>query len=265
MANFPTPLTVFPAAEFRNFGQQVTADGNMGAVACILLNYDNTAAALNKICVFGPATVALAVNASTLVRIPEAEGVLLQSTVAGPEASPAPNRSTSTWFDLYEMIRQKKIMTVDDQLNQIPAEEFRAALAAQNRDGTPVCGASVRWAVGVNSEKKLRLELQYLPAPLHTVLQSGLDRDDAPGVVWAFLDLQVDMFDGVTHAGFVLYINNYLVIRKFRVQIAFLPVGLQIIVFSLFYRKQNKSFSSFFTGKPILPVPVAVTSHFRCF
>jgi len=214
MANFPTPLTVFPAAEFRNFGQQVTADGNMGAVACILLNYDNTAAALNKICVFGPATVALAVNASTLVRIPEAEGVLLQSTVAGPEASPAPNRSTSTWFDLYEMIRQKKIMTVDDQLNQIPAEEFRAALAAQNRDGTPVCGASVRWAVGVNSEKKLRLELQYLPAPLHTVLQSGLDRDDAPGVVWAFLDLQVDMFDGVTHAGFVLYINNYLVIRS---------------------------------------------------
>jgi len=99
---------------------------------------------------------------------------------------------------------RRLILTVDQNGQPIQAEPFRLRLSPPPGQAQDV-GASIRWAVAAADDKSLRLEMQYLPAPLSIVSQKGLNRDNAPAVLLAVAPLQADMFDGITHAGVVPY------------------------------------------------------------
>jgi len=171
MSAFPCSFSVFPAAEFQHFGQQALPNGQLGVVGCVLLDSEATPIDRLKFCVFGPATIAFRVRADIMVRIPEASGVFLQAAAAGPEASPAVDRAALEWCDLYDLIKKKTFLSVDQAGALIPAEALRQRLAARENDQTDV-GAAIRWAVAVSDDKQPRFEMHYLPAPLHIVTRS---------------------------------------------------------------------------------------------
>jgi len=98
--------------------------------------------------------------------------------------------------------RRRVLVTVDNAGNPIPADEFRARLAPAPGAAADV-GASIRWAVTASPEMTLQLEMHYLPAPLHIVLNLGLDIDNTPVVLLIAEPLAADLFDGTTHAGIV--------------------------------------------------------------
>jgi len=125
MTAFPCQFSIFPATEFHAFGQQVLPNGQLGAVGCILLDEEATSIDRMQVCVFGPAAIGFQIRADILVRIPEATGVFLQAAAAGPEASPAANRAASDWFDLFDLLQRKVLVTADQNGQYIPAENFR--------------------------------------------------------------------------------------------------------------------------------------------
>jgi len=98
--------------------------------------------------------------------------------------------------------RRRVLVTVDSAGNLIPADEFRARLAPAPGEAADV-GAAIRWAVTASPQKRLQLEMHYLPAPLHIVINLGLDIDNTPVVLLIAEPLAADLFDGTSHAGIV--------------------------------------------------------------
>ncbi len=77
------------------------------------------------------------------------------------------NASTSQWEDIYDLIAARDPNMVNGEEEEVPAEDVIHML--DNMPDTQQKSASWRWAIVVDDDNNLRLDLQGLPAALDVI------------------------------------------------------------------------------------------------
>ena len=79
------------------------------------------------------------------------------------------NMAASDWLDVYESIRENKMTLLDRHGAPLTEEERVAILTVLDKSDPLHKSASVRFAVSVGPDNRMRLELQGLPGPAKTI------------------------------------------------------------------------------------------------
>ena len=95
---------------------------------------------------------------STMVGLPSLSGWRLGMQFWPRDVHIRRNMTTSIWVSVNQMIAAKEAIIVDDDNKQVPSEAVLTELLASSME------ASVRWAIVIGEDEKLRLHLQSLPA-----------------------------------------------------------------------------------------------------
>jgi hypothetical protein len=94
----------------------------------------------------------------------------------------------------------------DSEGQLVPVEFFLSQLnppSSSSAADKAHVGASLRWAVAVDAQKSLRLEIQGLPAPPTFIQKKYFSGDNAVSVLLGCFPLNADMFDGSAAQGIV--------------------------------------------------------------
>ena len=79
------------------------------------------------------------------------------------------NMTTSDWLDVYESIKSNKMLLLDRAGALLPEVDRAAILIVLESSDPLLKSASVRFAVSVGPDNRMRLELQGLPGPAKTI------------------------------------------------------------------------------------------------
>jgi len=196
MAPFPLrDFFVNDNTEFLGYQTPISSTSEeLKATLLIQLSDQGTADGHFRISLAGNVLIQASVKASDILDIPEAEGVFFFAQCNAEEVHLQLDSTTSAFSDLLDGLLDNSILTLNEQCQQIPAEELRLALSAAHQQGRPV-GASFRWAIAVGVNKLLTIQLQALPVP-ERFLKPAYRQDNIPTMLMFSLPLQATMGDG---------------------------------------------------------------------
>ena len=95
---------------------------------------------------------------TTMVGLPALAGWRLSMQFWPRDVHIRRNMTSSIWVSVNQMIAAREAQIIDDNNKQIPSEAVLTELQANSTE------ASVRWAIVIGEDEKLRLHLQSLPA-----------------------------------------------------------------------------------------------------
>jgi hypothetical protein len=149
--------------------------------------------------IFGDVVVLSVFAANRIFNAPEAEGVFLRLDAHPSQLQPDCDATTSRWFDLQNSLQDRSVAIIDAEGKEMEAPDFVASLRSDCPEKEAV-GASLRWAVVVNSRQELELALQCLPCP-DKYLKPFHRADNIPTIRLAKIHVSCEMGDKVSWLG----------------------------------------------------------------
>jgi hypothetical protein len=116
------------------------------------------------------------------------------------DISPQRNATTTTWLDVEDLIRRKSVMLSNESGEEASPKELLNLLQASSTEKDPL-GASIRWAVTMDINRKFSVQLQCLPTPAKLLNKAHLQGENTVSVHLGSLHVHAELFDDPTIDG----------------------------------------------------------------
>lgn len=206
MAAFPTQWDIHDDADFATFNQEDQSNAPMGLATLMRLDLEGRSIGVYKACIFGGGIIDLNLRVNQLLQAPPADiaDLTVRLSVRADRANIALNATTSAWRDLLLLLRSNAVIVLDQGgaiVSAAPIIRYLEAHASNANVEISREGSSIRWAVAVNNEGNIQLELQCLPIQARYLTKEALKRDNCVSVLLGTFPLNVDMFMGKNPGG----------------------------------------------------------------
>jgi len=105
------------------------------------------------------------------------------------------NATSAPWRDLEFLLSEKIVFLFDNQGN-LADPDYLIEYLQDLRTENPKSGASLRWAVAVSGNNRIRLEMQSLPANSKLLTKANLRGDNSVSVLLGSFPINADLFNG---------------------------------------------------------------------
>ena len=202
MATFPPEWLIYPAEDFATFQLAPLADAGTTLQTMALMNPDGTMSGNFRIGMAGRDHISAHFKLSQVLADPPPNlaDVVLTYSATLADVTPPVNSTSTAWTDLENLLRDRSVLPGPGKDQSTMLKLLIAYLGSLEKK--PGVGASLRWAVaGSAALGGLQLELQALPSPARLLTKNNLKGDNAVSVIISSTQMQVELFDGISHAG----------------------------------------------------------------
>ena len=197
-ATLPHRWQIHPLTDFETYN--IESEDTLGVQMLVRIAPGQLTITHTRWCIFGLTPITFRFDATRLFPFfpDKSLRITLQADVG--DMTPQINSTVTPWYDVEQMIREGAALTQNrdkEEVDKKPLLDYLASISADKH----CAGGSIRWAVTVTSKKKLRLELQGLPAKGTFLQKESFKRDNVISIYLAGVVLQADLFDGNPFSG----------------------------------------------------------------
>lgn len=188
---FPAEWQVFHHREYATFGGADAADPGVSVHVLLPLDPAHNNNGEYRICLSGDELISARVPLPAVAPdlLAPFNTYYLEFEYHPTDVSPEPNTTVTPWRDLADLIRSRDVFVSDDTAQRLEPEPVLHLLGADRP-------AAVRWAVAIDAEGYLQLELQTLPATAKYLNKAAFKGANSVSCLLHHVPLQVLFFDG---------------------------------------------------------------------
>ena len=204
MASFPTDWEVHPAENFASYAVDELVDSPLGVNMLMLLDQDNRSAGSYKLSLFGGGIIEASYPLGNIIPDlpPQFEQLYVHSHFKAHRIVTVANACSTAWRDL-DILLQERTLSLYNDADTEPEDPAPLIKYLQDQKAAKTgVGASLRFGIAAGPDKKIRLEVQSLPAPSKSLnAKANLRTDNAVSVLLGYFPVNADLFAGNNPGG----------------------------------------------------------------